>query len=465
MKICAGVKSYIGGIVFFIILFSLHFTKAQLEQKKDMTETNKNTILKEMEHVLSQSFLLWYPLSIDSTDGGYYSDINYKWQLQGKQNKMIVTQARHVWSASNAALFYKKHDYLPKLSKHGFKFLKNVMWDSKFGGFYDLVDREGKVLNQSGFGLPDEKQVIKNAYGNAFAIYGLTAYYKVSKDTAALNLAEKTFNWLEKHSHDPEYGGYFQYLSRNGIPFKEGYHGVPPKDQNSSIHILEAYTELYSVWPDNKLKERLTSLLHIIRDKFVTTKGYLNLFYKRDLTPVSYRDSSAEERKKHYEFDHVSFGHDIETGYLMLEASKALGLKNDAVTLKIAKRMVDHTLKNGWDEKVGGIFDGGYYFKGAKKISIIMKTKQWWSQIEALNSCLMMSEIFPNDKINYYGKFCEQWNYIKNYLIDKIHGGFYWGGIDEVPDLKTYPKGTIWKADYHTTRGLINCIRRLRGGE
>ncbi len=188
--------------------------------KNDKPETNKKTILKEMEHVLNQSFELWYPLSIDSSDGGYYSDINYKWQLQGKQNKMIVTQARHVWSASNAALFYKKYNYLPKISEHGFKFLKNVMWDKKNGGFYDLVERDGKVLNQSGFGLPDEKQVIKNAYGNAFAIYGLAAYYKVSKDTDALELAKETFNWLDTHSYDPDYGGYFQYLSRNGTPFK-----------------------------------------------------------------------------------------------------------------------------------------------------------------------------------------------------------------------------------------------------
>ena len=460
MNVTRIIETVLLGAGIFFVFGNLQINA---QEQTDKPETNKKTILKEMEHVLNQSFALWYPLSIDSTDGGYYSDINYKWQVKGKQNKMIVTQARHVWSASNAALFYEKYNYLPKFAEHGFNFLKNVMWDKKYGGFYDLVERDGKVLNQSGFGLPDEKQIIKNAYGNAFAIYGLAAYYQVSKDTAALELAKETFNWLEKHSYDPEYGGYFQYLSRNGTPFKEGYHGVPPKDQNSSIHILEAFTELYSVWPNNKLKERLASLLHIIRDKFVTNKGYLNLFYKRDLTPISYRDSSAEVRKKHYEFDHVSFGHDIETGYLMLEASKALGIKDDTVTLRIAKKMVDHTLKNGWDEKVGGIFDGGYYFKGEKKISIIMKTKQWWSQIEALNSCLMMSQLFPNDPINYYRKFCEQWNYIKNYLIDKKYGGFYWGGIDEVPSLKTFPKGTIWKADYHTTRGLINCIRRLKG--
>ncbi len=444
---------YSSSIIF--VLSFVQITSAQIKEKTYKMETNRDTVLFEMEHVLDNMFKLWYPLSIDSVDGGYYSDINYKWELEGDQNKMIVTQARHVWSTANAAMFYKKYDYLPKVAKHGFEFLKNVMWDKKYGGFYNLVDRKGNVIKEGG-------EIIKNAYGNAFAIYGLAAYFKVSGDTTALKLAEETFNWLDKHSYDPQYGGYFQFLSRDGIPFKTGFRNIPPKDQNSSIHILECFTELYNVWPDNKLKERLTSLLHIIRDKFVTGKGYLNLFFKRDLTPVTFNYSKPDELKNSYELDHVSFGHDIETGYLMLEASEALGLKNDTTTLRIAKKMVDHTLNNGWDKKVGGIFDGGYYFKGKSKISIVRKTKEWWSQIEALNSCLLMSELFPNDKINYYKKFCEQWEYIKKYLIDNTYGGFYWGGIDEVPNIKFTPKGTIWKGNYHTSRGLINCIRRLK---
>jgi mannobiose 2-epimerase len=445
-------------IVIYLSLTIFSYSQIICAQKKEpieKMETNKDTISVEMEHVLDNIFKLWYPLSIDPVDGGYYSDINYKWELEGDQNKMIVTQARHVWSAANAAMFYKKYDYLPAVAEHGFEFLKNVMWDKKYGGFYNLVDRKGNVIKDRG-------EIIKNAYGNAFAIYGLAAYFKVSRDTSALKLAEQTFDWLDKHSYDPQYGGYFQFLSRDGTPFRTGFGNIPPKDQNSSIHILECFTELYNVWPDSRLKERLASLLHIIRDKYVTAKGYLNLFFKRDLTPVTYNYSNPDELKNNYEIDHVSFGHDIETGYLMLEASKALGIESDTATLKIAKKMVDHTIKNGWDEKVGGIFDGGYYFKGEDKISIVRKTKEWWSQIEALNSCLLMSELYPDDKINYYKKFCEQWDYIKKYLIDNTYGGFYWGGIDEVPNIKFTPKGTIWKGNYHTSRGLINCIRRIK---
>ena len=356
---------------------------------------------------------------------------------------MIVTQARHVWSASNAAMFYQKDNRLRTVAAHGVEFLKNKMWDQEFGGFYDLVNRKGEPLKENG-------QIVKRAYGNAFAIYGLAAYYRASGDTVALGLAQETFRWLDKHSHDPQYGGYFQFMSRDGTPFTEGYMGVPPKDQNSMIHILECFTELYKVWPDQVLHERLHSLLLLIRDTVTTSKGNLVLFLKRDWTPISYKDSSSALRKKNYELDHVSFGHDIETAYLMLEASETLGIKNDTTTLRVAKNMVDHVLLNGWDKDHGGIYDGGYYFDGSDRATIIRNTKEWWAQVEALNSCLMMSQLFPNDEMHYYDRFCQQWDFCKKYLIDQEHGGWNWEVPTSYRRMPLPPRGRYGNAT--TTR-------------
>ena len=124
-----------------------------------------------------------------------------------------------------------------------------------YGGFYNLVARDGTV-----------KSTIKEAYGNAFAIYGLSAYYECSNDTAALNLAKEAFIWMEKHSHDSIYKGYYQHLQRDGTPVQRtanipGTSDLGYKDQNSSIHILEALTELYHVWPDPLVKTRLQEML------------------------------------------------------------------------------------------------------------------------------------------------------------------------------------------------------------
>ena len=280
---------------------------------------------------------------------------------------MIVTQARNVWSTAKAAMFYHDTSYI-SMSRHGFYFLRDKMWDKQYGGFYNLVTRDGTP-----------KSIIKEAYGNAFAIYGLSAYYECSHDTAALDLAKTAFMWLEKYSHDPVYKGYYQHLNRDGSHVirtadinstaETGY-----KDQNSSIHLLEALTELYKVWPDALVKERLEEMLELIRDKIVTQKGYLQLFFTYDWKPVSYRDSSKDVIMQHKNLDHVSFGHDVETAYLMQEASEALYGKPDAKTLAIGKKMVDHALHNGWDDSLGGFYDEGYYFKDKPGCTIINKS-------------------------------------------------------------------------------------------
>jgi mannobiose 2-epimerase len=226
---------------------------------------------------------------------------------------------------------------------------------------------------------------------------------------------------------------------------KDGFDGTPPKDQNSSIHLLEAFTELYRVWPDALVKERLLMMLSLIRDRIVTPKGYLQLFLNRDLSPVSYRDSSENVQQKKWFLDHVSFGHDVDT-----------------LTLRIAKKMVDHSIENGWDQAAGGFYDAGYYFKAQDKVTIIQNTKNWWAQAEGMNSLLLMAGLFPNDPHNYKSLFLKQWNYIDTYLIDHEHGDWYEEGIDKNHGAKKAMKAQIWKCNYHNSRSLMNCIKQLK---
>ena len=171
------------------------------------------------------------------------------------------------------------------------------------------------------------------------------------------------------------------------------------KDQNSSIHLLEAYTELYRVWKDPTLREQLSSLLALIRDTMVTERGYLQLFFHTDWSPVTFRECTADERERNFGLDHVSVGHDYETAFLMLEASHALGLENDTRTLAVARKMLDHALVSGWDDELGGFYDGGYYFKGEARCTIIHPTKNWWAQAEALNALLLFLKDTPPFRI------------------------------------------------------------------
>jgi mannobiose 2-epimerase len=428
-------------------------------------EKDSVLIIKMREALRDGILKRWYPLVIDKECGGYFTNISHEWNIMPEQEKMIVLQARHIWTLSKASEFFGGVKEYEDMARHGVPFLKNFMWDKEYGGFFQIRSREGGLSNVNGW------REEKRAYGNAFAVYALAALYKQTHDPEVLEFAQKVFRWIEDHAHDANGKGYFQFIMRNGKPFDRSseYKTIASdgnelgfKDQNSSIHLLEALTELYHVWKDPLVHTRLQELLELIRDTQVAQQGYLQLFFHNDWTPVSFRDSSKEERDANFGLDHVSFGHDYETAFLMLEASYALGLNNDKRTLTIAKKMLDHAMKYGWDEKVGGFYDGGYYFQGENKCTIVKDTKNWWAQAEALNALLLFSRIFPNDT-RYPAYFQRQWEYVNKYIIDSEKGDWFEGGIDKEPHFRTGPKSHMWKCTYHTGRTLMNCSTILEG--
>ena len=441
----------------FLLLFTLIITTTAFSQN---SKEERSRIANEMENSIQTELLnKWYPQCMDTLYGGFISTFTYDFKPAGDQDKFIVTQARHTWSASKAAVRYPGVAYYKTCATNGYKFLHDVMWDKTYGGFYTMVDRKGNVIDST-----------KNAYGNAFGIYALAAYCKLSNDPDAINFAQEAFMWLEKHSHDAVYKGYYQHMQRDGTPIQRnastpstaetGY-----KDQNSSIHLLEAFTELLSVWPNAIVRERLQEMFLLIRDTMIGSKGYLTLFFQPDWTPVSYHDSSDASIKAHHGLDHVSFGHNVETSYLLLEASHALSISNDTNTLRIAKLMVDHALQNAWDHKHGGFYDAGYYFKNKPGLTIINKENNWWSQAEEMNSLLLMSKLFPNDTMHYYNWFSMEWKYIQTYIIDHKYGDWYANGTDIDTQIKTALKGHLWKGNYHQFRALMNCVDGLKGKE
>lgn len=434
------------------MLFGANFEL--IAQNKDLADEIESSLINDVLDA-------WYPKIVDSVYGGFLTNFNFKWEPEEEQNKMLVYQARQVWATSKLAEYFDNRNF-KEYADHGYAFLKSKMWDNKQGGFFLETDRGGNKNNKAN----------KTTYSNSFAIYALAAYYKISKDLTALDLAQQTFYWIEKHAHDSINNGYFDILGFDGnspsnIKVKNGsrYNALPNwKDQNSSIHILEAFTELYSVWPNELLKKRLSEMLNIVRDVITTPKGHLTLFLSEDWKPISFKDSSNSVRNANTFLDHVSFGHDVETAFLMSEASHILGIKNDEKTISMAKRMVDHAIKYGWDSKSGGFYYEGYYFNGITDPKIIDSSKVWWVQAEGLNTFLLFSRLFPSEE-KYYNNFLSQWNYIKEYLVDKENKGWFINGLDSDPDVTSKPKAFKWKANYHNIRSLINCLMILRDEE
>jgi mannobiose 2-epimerase len=399
----------------------------------------------EAEAALRRDVLgVWFPRSVDTTNGGFRSEFARDWRPGPSGGKFSVFQGRMTWISSQVVMRREelREQYLPYV-RHGVQFLSEVLWDDEYGGFYWGLDDNGRVSPSFTDG--------KHLYGISFCIYGAAAAAQATKDAKALDLAQRAFRWIEEHAHDGRNGGYFEWLTRAGkvvLPEpdtggKPGPNPFPPgyKSMNTHIHLLEAFAQLYEVWKDEALRSRLEELLAIVRDKVSVEPGVMNLYSTTDWRAVP---------------DHDSYGHDVEAGYLMLEAEEALGRPHDPRTERMARMLVDHSLAHGWDETLGGFYRDGTTFGQPED-----KQKEWWVQLEGLNALLLMHEKHGRESDVYFKAFQKQWQFIKDYQIDPEYRGLYeMIGPDGVPTNTV--KGRIWKAAYHDGRALLNVTERLR---
>ena len=317
------------------------------------------------------------------------------------------------------------------------------MWDKKHGGFFWQVKAVTKTHS-------DPVVLEKHAYGNSFGIYASASAYRASKDLSALQLAMDGFQWLDSHAHDNANGGYFEFLTQTGTPihtspkYPRDFIGTKTgfKSMNTHIHLLEAFSELYLASHDSRVKSRLMEVFLVVRDKIYTNPGCLNMFFNADWKPIP---------------DYDSFGHDIETAFLLVEAAHVLGKQNDMKTTAAAKHLVDHALDYGYDPKNGGFYDSGPTFGPPSKLE-----KVWWTQAEGLNALLLMHLTYRSQTRKYWDEFVKTWNFVKKYQVDQKNGGWYSTVSTELTPEISQNKSDQWKDPYHQGRAMLNIMEMLQ---
>lgn len=412
------------------------------------SDLSPRALADEMEaHLRHQVLARWYPACVDTGRGGFHQYFGFDWTPLPCDRRFGVFQARQVWTAAVvsmtlSALAEEYRGYV----RHGMTFLRTRTWDSEHGGLFWTTDTEGRDI-----GSPVNQ---KHAYTQAFGVYAAVAAYEATQDREYLDFAVQVFRWLDTHGHDDRYGGYHEAFARDGSVLMQPPDPTRPashigvlyggKGMNTQIHVLEALTSLIRVHDTPEVRRRLEEVFLVVRDKIAMEPGVLNQYFTADWRPLP---------------EHDSFGHDIETGYLLLEAAEALGIPDDPGTHRMARLLVDHALDVGWDKEHGGFFDAGGFIRRPDK-----RDKIWWVQAEGLNVLHLMHTLYGHETDRYWKAFCAQWSFICDHQLDARHGGWHHDVAEDGTLIERDPKGLAygWKAAYHNTRALLNCIKRLR---
>lgn len=379
------------------------------------------------EHLTNTIIPFWKKLR-DDENGGYYGWLGYDLKLNKQAEKGCILNSRITWFFSNAYMLLGDKSLLDEAT-HGFEFLMNKCVDKENGGIYWSLDYKGSPLDTT-----------KHTYNQAFSIYALSSYYEATKNEQALALARDLFSLIETKCTDE--GGYREAFTRDFKPEsneKLSENGVmAERTMNTLLHVLEAYTQLYKVSKDEKVKERLIWIIATFEDKVYNPKLHRQeVFFDKDYNTL---------------IDLYSYGHDIETAWLMDETLDIIG--DAALTERISKITRDLTA-----ETFKEAFDGRSFPIECEK-GVVNEHRVWWAQAE--NVVGLLNGYQRQGKQEYLDGALAQWNFIKEFVVDKRPGSEWFWEVDK--EGKPYPDRPIvepWKCPYHNGRMCFEVIKRL----
>ena len=371
----------------------------------------------------------WMGRMVDVEQGGFYGQIDGADRIIGGAGKGGILNARILWTFSSAYRVQPDSAYL-HMAERAYGYALKYFFDEEMGGTYWLVNADGSPADTK-----------KQIYSQAFFIYALTEYHMASGNEEALAKAKELFHLIEQHSRDTQVGGYFEAYSRDwqlldDLRLSEKDENEK-KTMNTHLHILEAYTNLYRVWKDPRLKEALEALILIFADHIIDTRtGHMNLFFDEQWTRKGTIDS---------------YGHDIEASWLLYEAAQVLG--DPALLLRVeslSMQLVQTTVREGLQS------DGSIWYETDTRRGHTDTDRHWWPQAEAAVGFMYAWKL--SGDAAYLDKSAATWQYISAHLIDRAHGEWYWSIRDGKPNLAE-DKAGFWKCPYHNSRMCIEIIR------
>ena len=426
---------------------------------------NRINILKsEVLDVLENNILrFWLDKMQDKENGGFYGQMTGEGELVKTADKGGILNARILWSFSAAYRVLRKSEYLEAATRAKDYIIEHFI-DEEFGGTYWSLDYKG-----------NPKDTKKQFYAIGFMIYGLSEYARATGDHEALEYAIQLYECIEEHSLDKQYNGYIEACTREWGEIADmrlsELDANFPKSQNTHLHIIEPYTNLFralkeldaienatndyglkpyvgqfttvniSVDPDIviRLEASLRNLINIFTDKILNPQTHhLDLFFDMDWK----REAGALE----------SYGHDIECSWLLHEAALVLG--DDIVLKKVEPivQMVAKASEKGLNE------DGSMVHEANLDTGYVDTDRHWWVQAENVVGWINIYQYFGDEDA--LQKALNGWQYIKDNLIDREGGEWWWSRDPQRNINRKDDKAGFWKCPYHNSRMCLEILER-----
>ena len=374
------------------------------------------------EHLEEKILPFWAGLQ-DREYGGYYGFMDEALRLDRKADKGCILNSRILWTFATAAMMPGGEKWRP-CAEQAYRFVKRFE-DPEHGGVYWSVTYDGKPADTT-----------KHTYCQAFTIYGLAAYYRLTGETEALKKAMALFSVIEGKMRDA--GGYLEALKADFTPEsneKLSENGVmASRTMNTLLHVIEAYAELYRACADEGVRtagaEALRQCLETI---YNPAARRLEVFFDAGFRPL---------------LDMQSYGHDIEASWLLYDAAEAILPAGELEPFrKMALDLAESATKRAFTDH------GLHYEIVNGEVNTI---RAWWPQAEAMLGFEFAWRMTKDPA--WLARLREQWGYILRVIADPREGGEWFNEIRE--DGTSLGKEIVgeWKCPYHNGRMCLRLI-------
>ena len=372
----------------------------------------------------------WLEHVVDTETGALAGEVSNRNQPNPEAGKSLVFVARLLWFFSAAYRFDPRAEYRAAADL-AYGFLQEHFHDPEHGGLLWTVDADNRPRSRK-----------KQTYGQAFAIYGLSEYAMAFDSSEALERARSLVTLLEQYANDRDKGGYLEALSADWKPLEDVRLGASDinaeKTMNTHLHILEAYSNFFRAEHSPEFAETLGSLLTLFLDRFVEPLG-------DSLVRYCTRDWQIIESSR-------SYGHDIESSWLLWEAASLLG--DEALQQRVKANSIalaDGVLEHGVDAHGGVVHEG-------RPGRIDDESRIWWVQAEALVGFFNAWKLTA--RTEFLQASLQAWAFIQSQQRDREYGEWLWFSKLDTGAEPMYKSGQ-WKAPYHNGRALLEMMSRL----
>jgi len=420
MKCNLSIAFASGLLIFFSVACAVGEADRHLEKLRDEVRTD-----------LTGSLLpFWMEKVTDTVNGGFHGKVGVDDKVYPEAERGGVVNSRILWTFSAAYRVLKDPEYLATASRAK-DYIEKHFLDRDYGGAYRSVPYRG---------MPADAR--KQVYIQSFFLYAFSEYFRAAGDSSALDQAIGIYDLIEKYAFDRDHNGYFELFTRDWIRSRERLIGEKSlkeeKTMNTHLHLLESYTNLYRVWPDSALREKVINLVNIFAGHIIDNERYhLISFMERDWKRVSNTDS---------------YGHDIEASWLLCEATDIIGDKALEERIRgISIKMADAAAEGLWPD--GSLATEKDLLTGHKGTR-----RSWWEQAETVVGFLNAYQLTGNAKYLDHSLKC--WEYIKKNMIDHENGGWY-STVSESGMPGESDKAGFWICPYHNGRMALEVMERV----